>query len=486
MPRQERVPLLRMRAAGQDSVHEGGGLGADGRPPGEEPRRRPLPVLLVGFGHVGRDGGVPPADVAPSVGGDPLAPREDLHRQSRDTDVDLRVDERMGHRVVVMINLYMVVDVDLGELPHPVDEGRRGQRAQRGLIEPQEELPPARLVVAHPAAVQVVEQCADPGVQGGQRVERLVPESREDPAFRHLHRDLDLPLVPGLLRPGGEDRGAHMRRELLVRLLEAGLVPARERDAALQLVAHHRRADAPKEGEHPGVAPEPVGELLRGGRLGVGVIARPEDADEELDLRDGPARGIDEVRLLAGVIDEDLLAGAVLLAHREPVPGEPLAVEVAEPGVAVAGGMLLEVLQVEQFQGDAGLLPLGVEVGTVRQRPGRPRRRRGPVETGLQDVIGHRLDLRPIQAGMGGPAEHAGHRPDADLETGRHLSVAAAQGPLLSEDLAKLAHGQSLGRHPAPFHSGWRAGPSNVAVRLGTRSMPRGSPILRSSSRCSR
>ena len=52
------------------------------------------------------------------------------------------------------------------------------------------------------------------------------------------------------------------------------------------------------------------------------------------------------------------------LAHRQAAPLQP-AVELAELGVAVAVGVLLEVLEVEQPQGDAGLAPLGVQVGAV-------------------------------------------------------------------------------------------------------------------------
>ena len=78
-----------------------------------------------------------------------------------------------------------------------------------------------------------------------------------------------------------------------------------------------------------------------------------------------------------GVVDEALLAGAVDLAHRQAAALQPAAVELAELGVAVAVGMLLQVLEVEQLQGDAGLAPLGVQVGAVGHGPvaaGRPRR----------------------------------------------------------------------------------------------------------------
>ena len=148
--------------------------------------------------------------------------------------------------------------------------------------------------------------------------------------------------------------------------------------------------------------------------------------------------------------------------------------------------MLLEVLEVEQFERDAGLLPFGVEVGAVGHRPPPPAGGRRPVEAGFEGLVGKGLDLGPVQPGMGGTPENPGHRADADGQAGGHLSMATGQAPLLAEDLTDFAHGQSLGRHPAPFLSGWRAGPSSVAVRLGTRSVSRGSPIRRGLARCSR
>jgi hypothetical protein len=57
---------------------------------------------------------------------------------------------------------------------------------------------------------------------------------------------------------------------------------------------------------------------------------------------------------LASVVDEALVAGAVELAHGQTPALEPAAVEVAEPRVAVAVGVALQVLEVEQLQGDAG------------------------------------------------------------------------------------------------------------------------------------
>ena len=103
--------------------------------------------------------------------------------------------------------------------------------------------------------------------------------------------------------------------------------------------------------------------------------------------------------------------------------------------------MPFEVFQVEQLQRHPGPLALGVDPGAIRPGAAASAGIGRPVEARFQDVIGESLDLGPVQAGVGGPAEHAGHHPDADLQARCHFAVAAGQGPLLAEHLTKLAQG---------------------------------------------
>src|SRR5436309_13765533 len=85
------------------------------------------------------------------------------------------------------------------------DEGLRRQRAERGLIQPFEKVAAAGAVEPHRPRVEIREELGDPGVEGGQGEEGLVPEAGEDPPLRDLHGDFDLRLVPGLRRPRRED-----------------------------------------------------------------------------------------------------------------------------------------------------------------------------------------------------------------------------------------------------------------------------------------
>ena len=153
--------------------------------------------------------------------------------------IDDLVDEGVGDGVVVAVDLDVVVDVDAGALPLAVDEGLGGQRPERGLVEALEELAAAGAVEAHGPGVEVGEQLGDAGVERGEGEEGLVAQAGEDPALDDLHRHLDLRLVARVRRPRGQDHRAVVLGELLVGALQAGLVAARDGDAALELVADH-------------------------------------------------------------------------------------------------------------------------------------------------------------------------------------------------------------------------------------------------------
>ena len=435
------VALLRVGAVGEERLHEGGGLHPDRRRPGYAPRGTPVPVPLVGQGHVGRDGGVAPPGGAPQMGGHALAALKDLHRARGEADVDHGPHQGMGDRVIVVVDFDMIVDGDLGDLPLAVDEGRRGQRPERGPVQAREQVLAARPVAAHLAGVQLDEKLPDPRVQGRQREEPVVPESGEDPAFGDLHGHFDFGFVAGLAWAGREDDGAVVLRELGVRALQPRLVPAREGDPGLELVRHDGPGHPAQERQEALVAPEPVGQLLGASGFRVGVVRRPQDADEQFDRADLAGRGIDQVGLLPGVVDEDLLPGPMLLAHAEAMAAEPLPVQIAEAGVAVAGGVPLQILEVEEFEGDAGLLALGMEVRTIGDGPPPPGGARRPIEPGVQGIIRQGLDLGPVEAGGPGPEHGSPDGANTDPEALGHRAVRAAQGPLLSENLACVTHG---------------------------------------------
>jgi hypothetical protein len=154
-----------------------------------------------------------------------------------------------------------------------------------------------------------------------------------------------------------------------------------------------------------------------------------------------------------------MVAGARRKSKRTSDPAA--AVEVAEPRVAVAAGVPLQVFEVEQFQGDAGLAALSVDPGAVgRGTLPLTSHVRPAVELTLELVVGQRLDLSPVQAGGAGAREHAGDR--AQLRaTARWLSPRAH----FWRRIPRVCRMDSRSAAIAPLSSGGgrRAGPSSVA-----------------------
>ncbi len=105
--------------------------------------------------------------------------------------------------------------------------------------------------------------------------------------------------------------------------------------------------DATKVAEGLAQRRQPVhlGLARRGAR--VGVVRGAEGRDENVRLADLAGGGVDHRQRRPGVVDEQLLAGAVLLAHRALEGTGVAAVMLDELGIAVgrlvgmSGGVLL-------------------------------------------------------------------------------------------------------------------------------------------------
>ncbi|HEX3474668.1 MAG TPA: hypothetical protein VHT91_06475 [Kofleriaceae bacterium] len=95
-----------------------------------------------------------------------------------------------------------------------------------------------------------------------------------------------------------------MLRPLLVGALDPRLVPARDHDAALELIRNERSRSTTEKLDEPDVARDPVRRLLGRRRLGVRVVRCAHHRDEQLDLDAVTGRAIDDRQLVAGVVDE--------------------------------------------------------------------------------------------------------------------------------------------------------------------------------------
>ena len=113
-------------------------------------------------------------------------------------------------------------------------------------------------------------------------------------------------------------------------------------------------------------------------------------------------------RPLPGEVDEELLAGAMHLAHRRLQRPPPLAIPLAELAVGVAAsGCAAAILLPQQRERHAGLLQLLMDLGPRRERP--VGGQRGPGETGAPPAP--RRPGRPAAARSPRQPAPAGDRP---------------------------------------------------------------------------
>ena len=82
-----------------------------------EPLGRPFRIVLVGGGHVRRDRAVAALEGGAPMTGDACALVEEFHHLGTEAHVELLLDQRIGHGVVVAVDFHVVIDIDPGELP---------------------------------------------------------------------------------------------------------------------------------------------------------------------------------------------------------------------------------------------------------------------------------------------------------------------------------------------------------------------------------
>ncbi len=169
-----------------------------------------------------------------------------------------------------------------------------------------------------------------------------------------------------------------------------------------------------------GVGGAPVRQRLRPGgpRVRGDVARRPEHRDEHLRLAPRPALSVHDGHRVPGVVDEQLLAGAVVVAHDHINALAEGAVALAELAVLKPLGMLALVLLPQQRQGDPLAPQLGVNVRPIRHRTlGRrqgtavlraPARQAPRATASSAPPPGHGGCNRPSPLSRGPPARPAG------------------------------------------------------------------------------
>src|SRR5450756_620022 len=122
--------------------------------------------------------------------------------------------------------------------------------------------------------------------------------------------------------------------------------------------------------------------------LGVRLVRRSEDRHEELGLPDLAGQRVGDRDGLAREVEEQLLAGAMILAQDDVEPPGPGAVVLGEPGVPEAIGAARAVFSPCQGERDALAPELAVDEGPVRDRALLGRwRRLSPIQALLEGSV---------------------------------------------------------------------------------------------------
>ena len=228
---------------------------------------------------------------------------------------DLLLQEAVRDRVVMAIDVDVIVQRHGALAPFGVFVGRVRQRLQRRAVDLPEELPAARPEMPRHLAVQRLQRLADRFIQLLEGMEAPIAQARENPALDELNRNFDLALVARLQRPRRDDGGVVVLRHLRIGPVDLRVVEARLRHAGLQVVGNHGRGNAAEIFEAALVRRDPIGQLLRPGRLRVGQVRGAEGGHEDGRLTDFTRLSVDHLDGGARVIHKQRLACGMVLAH---------------------------------------------------------------------------------------------------------------------------------------------------------------------------
>ena len=124
-----------------------------------------------------------------------------------------------------------------------------------------------------------------------------------------------------------------MDRQIVICRIQFRLVIARLLDARLPVVRHHQPGAALKELECAHVRADPISQSARPGGSRIRIVAGAQHRHEYIGVAAFSGETVDYGNGLAGMIDEHLFSGAMVLAQDQIQPPRPFAVEFAEAAV---------------------------------------------------------------------------------------------------------------------------------------------------------
>ena len=185
------------------------------------------------------------------------------------------------------------------------------------------------------------------------------------------------------------------------RLEEAGLG-----DPGLEVVADDLARHSAEGRQRVDMRGNPVRQRLARGGFGVDEARGAEHGDEDLGTLDLAGRRVDHLHGVTGEVDEQPLARDVHLAQRRLQPTDPLAIQIAEPGIAEPVGGRRAVFLPQQRQCHVRPTHLAMHGRPIRNRPLIRRHvRLWRKQQRLEPRVVQVVRQRPRQTGSARPAQ---------------------------------------------------------------------------------
>lgn len=296
------------------------------------------------------------------------------------------------------------------------------------------QIPPPR--ARRDGGIELLQQGCDGLVDLIHRGELLMAQAHQNPALHHLHGGFDLALVLRVIRACRQDGGAVVPGKVQHGLVGAGFVAVGVGNQGPGVVGHDELGHATEEAQGQGRGTQPFGHGLARCGAGIGVARGSQGGDEDMG-----ATAVNQLQRGPGVVDEQLLPGAVDLAHGALEALGIAPVVLAELGVAMGGlaGVLGAVLLPQQHQRHALAAQLLVDAAVVGLH-----KAAGSLGCAQQAVMQggviKGLDLWPIQAGGTGQGEVLGDDAFGNIQGSAGLLVGEPGFKFETQNVPYLAH----------------------------------------------
>ena len=383
--------------------------------------------------------------------GDAFALVEDLDGAGGEPRFDFATRKAVGDAVVVRRELDVIVDADAADAPFRQDVGLGRQGLQRRPVDLLEQLAPGHAETAdRPFFVEPPEKLADRGIDLTETEEGAVAHATEEPALDRQHRLFDLRLVARPPRPGRQNGGAIVRRHVGIGAVDLRIVEAGLDHRRLGVVGNHQLRHSADRCESARMRSDPIGKALRPGRLRIGEARCPQHRDEDLRVAKFTGEPVDnDWHAVARIIDKQLLACRVALAHRHRQPSFPATIKFAEPRVAITVRFARDVFLPDDRQRDVLALQRTMHFSPIRLSAAAVALlgAGSGEQLRLKGGVGEIVRQRPIQPGRLNPLQRQPNRRRCNAKPPRNLAQRHA-GRLQPHYVAHLAHRYPLAWHP--------------------------------------